>query len=116
MNNFLTFLMNLLHIHVWYYGAYSLGARSKYTGDLIGRRERQCINCECKQISISQLSLKHKKEVHAILGKKKYYEYKHGDWLDVYTRSKLLTNKVDQLNKAETLMSIVGDGSQLLKF
>lgn len=90
------FIPQLLHIHDWYHGDYSLGVRSKYTDDLIGRYERRCMTCSCKQLSISQLSSNNKNKVQKILGKKKFYDYKDGDWLDSFTRSVLTINVVDR--------------------
>jgi hypothetical protein len=108
--NLLNIIYQLFHFHNWYYGHYSLGARSKFTGDLIGRSERRCVDCECKEISISSLSVETKHKIIEVLGKRKYYPYKDGDWLDKFTRYKLLADVVDYTednNKIETIIVII---------
>jgi len=87
-------LKELFTIHEWYVGDYSLNVRSKYTGDLIGRIERHCLNCPLKQLSISNLSVESKDEIIKILGKRDWYTYVEGDWLDSFTRRKLTVGSI----------------------
>lgn len=87
--------MNLfckLGLHDNYNGSFITGLRSKFTHDHIGRHERHCLNCNRKQISISQFSKDFKQKVWEKLDlkdKPNYITYTDGDWLDIETKIRL---------------------------
>lgn len=74
--------------HDWYSGCFQTGMLSEYTGDHIGRSERQCLWCPARQLRISQYSKEHQKIIRDTLGESKsgYYTYVPGDWLDDITK------------------------------
>lgn len=109
--------------HDWYSGHFSLGERSQYTGDLIGRNERHCLHCDKKQMRLTSLSLEHQKQAHLWFSGdkasfevwiKEYHNFEDGDMMDRVTKKILTSNaEKDELNEQ---LRIIGDGSQLLKF
>lgn len=75
--------MKCLFGHNWYLGDYALGnARSKYTGDLISRTERRCMDCDARQISRGQYSKEHQG---VLPGSRKWIPYTPGDEVDSIT-------------------------------
>lgn len=79
-----------LGFHRWIYGDYQIGEVSKYTGDLIGRTERHCIKCPAKEISTSQFSKEHRKELREEYGDFLYLRFEYGDKLDKKTKKWLI--------------------------
>ena len=41
-----------LGLHRWYYGMFTTGRNSKYTGDPVGLYERHCLKCPKEEIRI----------------------------------------------------------------
>ena len=83
----------LICFHDWYHGQYSLGIRSKYTGDPIGRGERHCLICDKKQLGRFSYDKKHQQE---LFGKKKWLTYKTGNKADIKTRTWLTEGVVEE--------------------
>lgn len=105
MKSVIEIFRDLFHIHDWYRGDFSLGYRSKYTHDFISRCERHCLTCGCRELSLSQLSVDSRVEVFKALGKKEWYAFEENDWLDKYTKLRLLQNVTDYtLDKGATGM------------
>lgn len=89
-------MLNFLHRHNWYLGHFITGFNSKYTGDNIGRTERQCLNCDTTQISISQFIKEHQVILRRLAKgseKEKYIIYKRDDKIDKLTLGWIINNK-----------------------
>jgi hypothetical protein len=89
-------MFKFLHSHDWYIGHFITGFISKYTGDHVGRSERQCLDCDKTQIYLSQYSKEQRltlRRLAKLSEKEKYVTYKKGDKIDKLTLSWIKNNR-----------------------
>ena len=83
-------MFRLFHIkHSWHRFNYFLHHNSK-----IYREERLC-KCGRNEIHIGQFKDRVVHKIEEKLGKKEWYPYTHGDWLDLYTQY-IIDGKLDE--------------------
>lgn len=78
--------------HIWSWRFYVIGHSGPGNGKEIERAERHCTLCPEKQIILHGIQDADKRQVYDKMGKRKYYTYRDGDWLDIETKSYLMKN------------------------